>query len=190
MPIITPPFLAGRHRPGDYTVAALVLCILVLLAGCDASAPPLKPGDAAPAFVLDTPQGRTVRLADLQGQVVAVRFWADWCPHCRNEMRALEPVYRRLHPQGLEILAVNVAQDREAVLRFIKPLGITYAALLDPDSEVARRYGVIGLPTTVFVDRAGKVRGKILGESDAASFEAMARALLDENVSRAGANPS
>lgn len=168
---------------------AISVFALCLLAGCDTEAPRLKSGDPAPAFELPTPQGQAIRLADLQGQVIAVRFWADWCPYCKHEMTALEPVYRRLHPSGLEILAVNVAQDRDTVLRFIERLGVTYPALMDEASEVARRYGVIGLPMTVFVDRAGKVRGKILGESDAAHFEAMARTLLDETVTGAGVNP-
>jgi peroxiredoxin len=165
------------------TVRIVILGFLVsLLLGCGADAPRLQAGDAAPAFELATPEDTAVRLADLRGQVVAVRFWADWCPYCKDEMTALEPVYRRLHGQGLEILAVNVAQDRDTVVRFIKRLGVTYPALLDGESEVARRYGIIGLPTTVFVDRTGTVRGKILGESDAESFETMVQALLAETV--------
>lgn len=158
------------------------LLIVVLLAGCDAPAPRLQAGDPAPGFALATPHGKVMRLADLGGQVVAVRFWADWCAYCESEMKALEPVYRQLHPQGLEILAINVAQDRDTVLRFTKRLDFSYPALLDSESEAARRYGVIGLPMTVFVDRVGRVRGKILGESDAGTFEAMALALLDEGV--------
>lgn len=158
------------------------LLLVALLAGCDAPAPRLQAGDPAPGFALATPQGNVMRLGDLGGQVVAVRFWADWCAYCESEMTALEPVYRRLHPQGLEILAVNVAQDQESVLRFAGRLGFSYPALLDSESEVARRYGVIGLPMTVFVDRSGRVRGKILGESDAGTFEAMTRALLDEEA--------
>jgi cytochrome c biogenesis protein CcmG/thiol:disulfide interchange protein DsbE len=57
--------------------------------------------------------------------VVAIRFWADWCPYCRKEMAELQPVYARLHRRGLEILAVNVAQDADTARRFVEPLGIT-----------------------------------------------------------------
>ncbi|MFA7617944.1 MAG: TlpA disulfide reductase family protein [Thiohalomonadaceae bacterium] len=167
----------------------LTLFVLGAFTGCESGAPRLKAGDIAPPFELLTMDGDALELADLHGQVVAVRFWADWCPYCRSEMIALEPVYRRLHGEGLEILAVNVAQERATVVNFMKMLDVSYPALMDETSEVARLYGVIGLPMTVFVDRAGRVRGKILGESDASSFETMARSLLSESESTTGTHP-
>jgi cytochrome c biogenesis protein CcmG, thiol:disulfide interchange protein DsbE len=153
--------------------------LLGLLAGCgDQRTTVVANGEPAPAFQLERLTGGQTALADLRGDVVALRFWADWCPFCRREMGDLEPVYRRLHGQGLEILAVNVGQDRGRVERFVERLGISYPTVLDPDSAVARRYGVIAIPVTYFIDRDGIVRGRILGESDAATFERMALPLL------------
>ncbi len=156
----------------------LMLLLALTLAGCDSRAPRLVSGDAAPEFALTDLSGQTVRLADLRGQVVAVRFWADWCPFCKGEMQELEPVYRQRQAEGLRLLAVNVGQDRETAHRFVARLGISYDTLLDPESATARQYGVIGLPTTFFIDRQGRLRGKILGESDAATFERMVAPLL------------
>jgi peroxiredoxin len=95
-------------------------------------------------------------------------------------MRALEPVYLDEHEDGLVILAVNVGQSAEVAGRFARSLGITYDVALDPDAEVSRRYGVVGLPLTYFVDRGGRVRSKILGEATAESFSAAAAPLLAE----------
>lgn len=140
----------------------------------------LRNGDPAPAFAADSlAEGRIDVPAGLRGKVLAIRFWADWCPYCKTEMRDLEPVYRRLKTRGLELLAVNVAQDRDTAAAFVEPLGISYPVLLDPEGETARRYGVKALPVTWFVDRRGRLAGKILGEATPEAFEAQARPLLE-----------
>jgi peroxiredoxin len=114
----------------------------------------------------------------LAGQVVVVRFWADWCRFCEKEMVEIEQVYQELSGHGLRVLAVNVGQDRETAQRFVTRLGLSYTTLLDTDSETARRYGVIGLPTTFFINRQGRIHSKILGESNAAIFRQAVEPLL------------
>jgi peroxiredoxin len=148
-----------------------------LLAACSEQAAKLTNGDSAPAFELPTLSGRSLSLPQ-PGKVVAVRFWADWCPFCENEMQAIELVYQEYRDQGLVILAVNVRQDRETVHAFMDKLDVTYRALLDEDGTVARDYGVTGLPTTFFIDRNGRVAGRILGESTAEVFAQMVEKLL------------
>ena len=95
-------------------------------------------------------------------------------------MRAVETVYQRERDAGLVILAMNVGQSPEVAERFARGLGISYEVALDQDAEVSRRYGVIGLPLTYFVDRQGKVRNKILGEASNDAFEKLAGPLLEE----------
>ncbi|MCU0840634.1 MAG: TlpA family protein disulfide reductase [Thiobacillaceae bacterium] len=159
------------------------MSLLLVACGGDGAKPPAH-GEPAPAFQATTLSGIPVRVpADYAGRVVALRFWADWCPYCRREMAELGPVHTRLRAQGLEILAVNVAQDADTVRRFITPLGIAYPVLLDPDGAIVRSYGVRALPVTWLLDRRGVVRGKIAGEAPAAVFEARVRALLDEGPS-------
>ena len=138
----------------------------LLLAGCEGEAPKLVNGQALPETSLARLDGSRLRCPqDVRGQVVAIRFWADWCPFCKEEMTALEPLYRRYRERGFEVLAVNVRQDPERVRAFSRSLGFTYEALLDRDGAVARTYGVQGLPTTIFIDRGGLLRGRIVGES-------------------------
>ncbi len=150
------------------------LALILLLGGCGGEIPQLVNGTQAPAFRLQRLVGGTASFpADYQGKLVAIRFWADWCPFCKDEMSALEPVYQRLQAQGFQILAVNVRQDAETAGAFVRKLGVTYETLLDASGEVARAYGVQGLPTTFFVDGGGTLRARILGESSPEVTERM-----------------
>jgi len=170
----SPPLLTSRNR-----LFPLLICLLLLLSACADETTQLSNGQPAPGFSLARLDGGSVRFPeDLAGKVVAIRFWADWCPFCEGEMKALEPVYRRYEKQGLVILAVNVRQDRETARRFIEKLGISYDTLLDEEGEVARTYGVMGLPTTFFVDRKGVLHSRILGESTPEVFEKIIQEIL------------
>ena len=76
------------------------------------------------------------------------------------------------------ILAINVRQDRDTAQKFISKLNISYDTLLDVEGEVARLYGVMGLPTTFFVERDGRLRSRILGESTPEVFEQIIKEML------------
>jgi cytochrome c biogenesis protein CcmG, thiol:disulfide interchange protein DsbE len=160
-------------------LAALVLLGGFLLSGCGGETVQLTQGVPPPPFELPALGGGPVALpGDLQGQVVVVRFWADWCPFCEGEMRSIEPVYRRYKDQGLRLLAINVRQDAKTAAAFVAPLRISYEVLLDGDGSVARAYGVSGLPTTFFLDRQGRLATRILGESTPEVFEQVVKGLL------------
>lgn len=156
----------------------LPLFCALLLAACGGEPPAkLNTGTAAPDF-------KTVRLdgaaldfpAAYAGKPVVLRFWADWCKFCEPEMKLIDTVRQR--HAGLEILAVNAGQDRATIAAFMQKLGVGYPAALDESSQIAKRYGVVGLPTTYFIDGQGVVRGKIVGEADEALFERQVQALL------------
>lgn len=153
---------------------------LLLLAACGGGPPAkLNIGDAAPAFRSERLDGGAVDFpAAMSGRPVVIRFWADWCKYCEPKMKAIEAVYQRHKAKGLEVLAVNAGQDRKTVEAFIRKLGVSYPAVLDESAAIAKRYGVVGLPTTYFVDANGVVRGKVIGEADEAVFERHALELL------------
>ena len=158
----------------------LLLCLALLSAcGSDKPAAKLNVGDPAPKFVTVTVNGVNVPFSEAYaGKPVVIRFWADWCKYCEGEMKGIEGVYPQLRGKGLEVLAINAGQDKAAIEAFIKKVGFTYPALMDETSAIARSYGVVGLPTTYFVDAQGIVRAKIVGEADAATFERQALAIL------------
>lgn len=158
----------------------LFLACLVLLTACGGEpAAKLNLGDPAPAFATQRLDGGKADFpAAAAGRPLVIRFWADWCKYCEPEMKAIDAVYRRYRDKGLEVFAINAGQDKATVEAFIRKLGVTYPVLLDEQSSIARRYGVVGLPTTYFVDAEGVVRGKVIGEADEAVFERHALALL------------
>ena len=160
---------------------SLLAGVSLLVAGCGGKEPAiaLNIGAVAPTFQAYALDGAPVHFpAAFFGKPLVIRFWADWCKYCEGEMKAIETVYQRHSSRGLQVLAINAGQDRATVAAFIGRIGVTYPALLDEKSVVARSYGVVGLPTTYFVDGKGIVRGKIVGEADEATFERQALELL------------
>lgn len=168
-----------KALPGYWKQSGWSLLLFTLLTACNSELPAIHNGAPAPAFILERLDGSSARFPEqYQGQVVALRFWADWCPYCHGEMQALEPVYRQHRDRGLIILAVNVMQPTETVQKFVKDTGISYETLLDRQGEVMRRYQVIGLPVTYLIDRQGVVRTRIIGESTPEVFAQAINPLL------------
>jgi thiol-disulfide isomerase/thioredoxin len=154
------------------------LLFFTLLVACDPQNIPQTNAPAA-AFTLQQLDGDPIHFPDqYRGQVVAIHFWANWCPHCLDEMPALDPVYRQYRDRGLAFLAINVMEEPDAVRAFVKATGVSYEMLLDPEGEVMRRYGAMGLPATFMVDRQGIIRSRVIGESTPEVFEAMIKKLL------------
>ena len=154
-----------------------VFVAALLLTACGSESVQLSKGQMAPEFrLVDLQQNEARFPQDFTGKVVVIRFWADWCNFCETEMKAIEPVYQKYQQEGLAILALNVRQDRETAAAFIAKLDISYDVLLDTEGQAARIYGVMGLPTTFFVDREGRLHTRVIGESTPEVFEA----ILDE----------
>ena len=156
-----------------------LLFFTMLITGCENRLPKVKIGAPAPNFTLNRLDGTTMQFPEnYRDKIVAIRFWADWCPFCKTEMADLEPVYRQYHGRGLVILAINVMQSPADVRAFTERLGISYEVLLDSRGEVMRRYGVMGLPMTFIVDRHGVIKTRIAGESTADAFASIIDPLL------------
>ena len=150
------------------------LLFALTLAACGPEAPKVNVnvGASAPAFQTARVDGAAAQFpAAFAGKPLVIRFWADWCKYCEGEMKAIETVHQRHKDKGLTVLAINAGQDKKTIDAFINKIGVTYPALLDENSAIARSYGVVGLPTTFFIDGKGIVRGKIVGEADEATFE-------------------
>jgi peroxiredoxin len=130
---------------------------------------------AAPDFTLPDLEGHPVRLRQFQGKVVLLNFWATWCTPCRLEMPSMERLYQTF--KRTEFVLVGVSLDRQgaAVVRpFVEELQLTFPIVLDATAEVARAYGVRGLPTTYLVDPDGQLIGAAVGGRDWARPEAKA----------------
>ena len=126
----------------------------------------LKGYPAAPNFTLSTPDGKKVSLEDFRGKLVFLNFWATWCTSCREEMPAMERLYREFKSKGFEIVAVNVKDNRKDALAFVKELKLSYPIVLDPDGEVGLLYGAFGIPATYLIDRNGEILARLWGPAD------------------------
>jgi cytochrome c biogenesis protein CcmG/thiol:disulfide interchange protein DsbE len=158
---------------------SLMCLVLLLVMGCDSSAPPMKMDEPARSFSATSLDGRHYDVPkDSVGRVTVIRFWADWCAFCRTELADIEAVWKDDREKGLLVLAVNAGQKRESVAAFAGGLNLTYPVLIDEESKIARQYGVTGLPATFIIDRQGRLRAKILGAMDKASFQKAVEDLL------------
>jgi cytochrome c biogenesis protein CcmG/thiol:disulfide interchange protein DsbE len=130
-------------------------------------APPPSPreGFSAPDFTLELLDGGQVTLSDLRGKVVLINLWASWCPPCREEMPAIEKVYRSYRELGLEVLGVNTTnQDSQAAAAaFVQEVGVTFPIPLDRSGEVSAAYNLRGLPTSFFIDHQGVIHSVVVG---------------------------
>lgn len=123
---------------------------------------PVAEGDLAPNFALEDMDGSTWRLSELRGKVVLLNFWATWCGPCRQEMPHLEKLHRMFSEEGLVLLGVN-EESLSQVREYLDEEGITFPNLHTPDGQVFRQYGVNALPTSLIVDRHGRVHKRIRG---------------------------
>lgn len=111
----------------------------------------------APDFELKSLTGEKKHLADYQGKVVVLNFWATWCGPCKDEMPFFQEIYER-YGSEIAVLAVNNQETVDKVSPFVEELGLTYEILMDNDGSVATQYQVIGFPTTYFIDPNGIIK--------------------------------
>jgi peroxiredoxin len=121
----------------------------------------------APAFALASLDGKTVRLQDYRGQLVALHFWATFCKPCRKELPALDQLSREFADRGFAVLAIAVDRDHpQAVENFVREHAIRLTVPLDPGGEVRKQYEIDALPTSYLIGPDGRFVGRVVGERD------------------------
>ena len=154
---------------------AWVVTILALLSTGCASVPRETPR-AAPAFSLNTLEGKVIRLSDLKGSPIALNFWASWCPACATNSPNLQAIHERYVGDGLIVLGVAPDDSEEALAEKAKSLGITYPVAIS--EATANAYGVRAIPITFFIDKQGMIISSVLGTASFEDLEAEVRRLL------------
>lgn len=121
---------------------------------------------ATPAVQLPRLDGGVWNATEARGRPVLLNFWASWCEPCRQEMPSLQSLAARHAAAGLEVLAVNYREPDATVHRFVSSTALTLPVLCDRDGAVAKTLAVSIFPSTVAIDRRGRVSFTAVGELD------------------------
>jgi len=161
----------------------VLLLVAITLGGCNKRAG-LQIGDTIPDVTLTDFQGKSVTLPkDIKGKVALVRFWSIDCGFCDKEiLLSLEPLYQKYKDRGFVPVAINESRVAKTDERLKQFNHLTYPMLVDEYGLVAKRFGVIGLPTTFVIDEQGIVRDKLTGEAGIESFEKLFTTILYKGV--------
>lgn len=153
-----------------YSVVAILLLQACLVVSSHAAKPlmtAVADSEQQVAFQLPNIQGDSLTLADFNGKLTLVNFWAVWCFPCRKEMPSMQRAYQKLSDRGFEIVAIHVGPSKELVERFLKDdlkgESISFTVLIDSELELAN-WGVPGLPTSYLLDPTGRPIYKAVGE--------------------------
>lgn len=141
--------------------AMLCFCFPAVIAG---QAGP-QPGLPATDFTLPVLGGGELHFADALGHPVLLNFWATWCKPCGKEMPAILEAAASHASDGLVLISVNLAdqEDLGDVRRFVTRVGITGPVALDKKGKVREAYALTAMPTTVFIDRDGRIQSIVAG---------------------------
>ena len=177
------------HRASRWLIPLAVLPVLILLAYGFRTNPRDVPspliGKPAALFTLRAFDGERLSLESLRGRVVVVNFWASWCnPSCYEEAPALERGWRAYRERGVVVLGVAIQDKREAIEKFVKDFGLTFANAQDVTGTVSVDYGVYGVPETFFLDRQGRIRVKHVSAVTDTVFRDTVERLLAEPETR------
>ncbi|MEE8189759.1 MAG: TlpA disulfide reductase family protein [Kiloniellales bacterium] len=128
----------------------------------------LTPPIPAPLEVFQDLKGGRVRLADFEGRVVLLNFWATWCAPCIREMPTLDNLQAGLGDEGLAVLAVSIdGAGPEVIAPFAKRLKLEHLGLYhDPKGALFKAFAVASLPTTFLIDRQGRILGGLAGSAE------------------------
>jgi peroxiredoxin len=176
----------ARFAPSPWRtrIAAAILCpVFCFSAAWPHAADAIAPGKGpAPDFTLPSASGTNLRLQEQRGQVVMINFWATWCAPCRREMPQLNRIYGKYRPAGFLLLGVNVDQDQANARGVASKLGVQFPVLFDAKQSVSRLYDLNTMPSSVLIDRDGRVRYVYLGykEGYEETYEKQIAELLKE----------
>lgn len=140
----------------------------------------------APSITGTTLEGDTWSMQDHRGHIIVFNVWASWCAPCRAEAPILKKVSEKYKASGVDFVGLNIRDSTVAAIAFEKKFGITYPSLVDTGGELVLRFAgdlnPSAIPSTLLVDKQGRVAASILGKVTEAMLTGLVQALLGEDA--------
>lgn len=168
--------VAGVLRVGALSGLAFVVAAVQPLVS--AQADDTSPGTTdrtIPEFSLEVFDGGTIDTEALAGKPWVINFWATWCAPCVEEIPSMNIAWESLEPAGVGMLAINVGESAELIEAFMEKVPIDFPVVLGHGATTMPNWGARALPTTLIVDRDGKVVQEALGPRDWGDEQLVAR---------------
>ncbi len=149
--------MEGTIMSKKFVLVSIAVFALITSAFSFSSFAKIK-AETAPDFVLKSATGKNIRLSELKGRVVMLNFWATWCGPCTDEIPHLNKIHESLDDYDFELLGINLDNDRSKALHLAKELNVNFPILFDTEKDVSRSFDIDAMPTTILIDRNGKIR--------------------------------
>ena len=157
----------------------LLLALAGVALGWQSLTPAQPPRGAARPFAVRTLDGRTLRLAELRGRPVILDFWATWCAPCRVSMPLLSAMQGRYGSRGLVIVGLSVDDGPpQAARRFAERLHLRFPVAMASEGMLDDYGPIRSIPTTIFIDRRGRIVRRVVGYVDMETLEGFIREIL------------
>jgi thiol-disulfide isomerase/thioredoxin len=132
---------------------------------------------AAPAVAGATIGGQKLSLASYRGDTIVLNFWGSWCPPCRAEAPALGQLARNLASKHVRFVGIDIRDQPDSAEAFMQTFNVGYPSLSDPGDEIALEFHSTvppaAIPTTLIIDRSGRIAARIFGASSYSELQAL-----------------
>ena len=120
----------------------------------------IEAGDTAPDFSIVDEHGRTITRSDFGGKILALNFWASWCPPCLEELPSMNEFAKEYAGQGIVVFGISIDKNEKLYKRFLAQRQVAFDTARDPEADISGSYGTFQIPETYIIDRTGKVLEK------------------------------
>lgn len=147
----------------------------------------LKPGDPLPAFRFPLEPAGSLSSSDVEGKILLLNFWANWCGPCLKEMPDLKTLQDELRPEGLMVVALSFDKTKLEHRRAVEKLELNFVSVFADQPEVQSFLKELGpidsIPVTIVVDSEGNIVERLEGAASLEEFRKMVKPHLKDSSS-------